>query len=116
MVVPDLDLARLRRWAERRNAELPDRAKGQVEYRLDVSDRAVTMLECRPPWDAEDGSGEWTRQPVARFRYTHSRREWSLYWIDRNLKFHRFEPAPPTPHVDELIDIVKQDPTGIFWG
>lgn len=115
-MVPDLDLARLRRWVDKRNADLPPRARGQVQYRLDVSDRAVTMLECRPAFDAEPGHDDWTRLPVARFRYTRSRAEWTLYWMDGNLKFRRYDPAPPTPHVDALIDVVTRDVNGTFWG
>jgi hypothetical protein len=44
------------------------------------------------------------------------RKEWSLYWRDRNLKFHEYDLAEPTPHLDELIEEVKLDRTGIFWG
>jgi hypothetical protein len=117
-MVPDLDLARLKKWIDRRNRGVPD---GVVEYRLDVSDRAVTVLECRPPWDDEDDDvddplPEWTPQPIARFRYTKNRHEWSLYWSDRNLKFHRYDLAAPTPHVETLIDEVEKDRTAIFWG
>lgn len=35
---------------------------------------------------------------------------------DRNLKFHEYDLAEPTPHLDELIEEVKLDRTGIFWG
>lgn len=31
---------------------------------------------------------EWTRLPICRFRYTKIRGEGSLYWSDRNLRFH----------------------------
>lgn len=54
--------------------------------------------------------------PHLPFRYTKSRQEWSLYWRDRNLKFHEYDLAAPTPHLDELIEEVTRDPTGISWG
>lgn len=82
---------------------------------MDVTDRTVTILECRPPWRPDFGP-EWTRFPVARLRYTMTRGEWSLYWRDRNLKFHEYDLAPPTPLVDELIAEIERDPTSIFWG
>ena len=44
------------------------------------------------------------------------RGEWSLYWSDRNLKFHEYDLVSPTPHVDELITEIERDPTSIFWG
>lgn len=114
-MIPDLDLARVRRWIDQRNADMPPRARDQVRYEIEVADRTITVLECRPPWRKGIGT-EWTRFPICRFRYTKARKEWSLYWRDRNLKFHEYDLVPPTPHLDELIEEVKLDRTGIFWG
>lgn len=114
-LIPDLDLVRIRRWVEALNSDLPEHAQGLIRYELDVTDRTVTVLECRPPWRPDFGP-EWTRFPVARLRYTKTRGEWSLYWRDRNLKFHHYDLAPPTPHVEDLIAEIERDPTSIFWG
>ncbi len=38
---------------------------------------------------------------------------WTLYWRDRNLKFHRYQPRDPSPCVQDLLDN-HTDP--IFWG
>jgi len=114
-VIPDLDLARIRKWIGQLNADMPSTASDQLRYELDATDRTVTVLECRPPW-REDFGPEWTRLPICRFRYTKVRREWSLYWSDRNSKFHEYDLADPTPHLDELLEHVKLDPTCIFWG
>jgi hypothetical protein len=54
--------------------------------------------------------------PVARLRYVKARREWSLYWRDRNSKFHIYDQAPPTSSIQDLLDEVEADPTNIFWG
>jgi len=78
-VIPDLDLARVRKWIDRRNADMAPEVRGQI-------------------------------------RYTKVRRQWSLYWRDSNLKFHEYDPVQPTPHLDELIEYVKNDRSGIFWG
>jgi hypothetical protein len=59
---------------------------------------------------------EWTRHPIARLRYTRSRREWTLYWRDRNLRFHQYELIHPTADVAALLEEIDQDPTSIFWG
>ena len=98
-----------------RNERLPERARGQIRYELDVDPRSVTILECRPPWKAEYGP-EWTRFPIARLRYTAARKEWSIYWRDRNLKFHLYDLFDPTPTIQAALDEVEQDPTCIFWG
>jgi len=114
-VIPDLDLARMRRWVDERNQGMPAQIRAELRYEIDTSDRAITVLECRPPW-SEDLGDEWTRSPICRFRYTKSQRQWSLYWPDRNQKFHLHKSAEPTPHLIELIQVVCEDETGIFWG
>jgi hypothetical protein len=114
-VLPETDVARARRWVERRNDRLPERARGQIRYELDVADRFVTVFECRPPWRPDFGP-DWTRFPIVRLHYTKARREWAVYWRDRNLKFHRFDPLPPSPQIETLLAAVEEDHSGIFWG
>lgn len=115
MALPDTDVARARRWVDRRNADLPERARGEVRYEVDVADRHLTIIECRPPWRPEYGP-EWSRFPIVRFRYTKSRREWATCWRDRNLGSHRYDPFPPSLSLDELLAAVEADRSGVFWG
>ncbi len=91
-------------------------ARDQLRIELDVSDRAITIQECRPPWEPERAGPDWTRLPIARFRYTKARQEWSLYWCDRHLRFHAYDRVEPTPRVEELLAEIDRDPAGIFWG
>ncbi|MFI5042764.1 MAG: DUF3024 domain-containing protein [Acidimicrobiales bacterium] len=114
-VLPEIDVVRVRRWAGARNERLPERARGQIRYELDVADRFVTLVECRPPWRPEYGP-DWTRLPIVRFHYTSARREWATFWQDRNSKFHRFQPIPPSRQIDVLLTAVDEDRSGIFWG
>ena len=111
-MIPDTDLARIRRWAAER---IPEHVKDQVWIELDISDRAVTILECRASWNPDLIGSDPTRFPIARLRYTKSRREWSLYWRDRNLNFHAYELTSPNPKVADLLDEIDLDHTGIFW-
>lgn len=113
--LPETDIARVRRWVDARNAALPERAVGLIQYEFDVDDRAVTILECRPPW--REGFGDdWSRFPIAWLRYTKVRQEWQIYWRDRNLKFHAYDLVPPSGNVEALLAEIDADPTAIFWG
>lgn len=114
-MIPELDLARLRKWIEAHNERVPPNARAEIRYELDVTASAVTPMECRPPWSPDYGP-EWTRFPICRFRYTKAKGQWALYWRDRNLKFHLFDLVPPSRHIDDLIREVDADRTGIFWG
>lgn len=51
-----------------------------------------------------------------RLRYTKATGQWSLYWRDRNLRFHVYDRIMPSPHIDELLQEIDRDPTAIFWG
>ncbi|MCC5950316.1 MAG: DUF3024 domain-containing protein [Nitriliruptoraceae bacterium] len=92
-MVPKSALDEIRRWADRR---VPKHARDQIRLEVDVTDRTVTILECRPPWRPECGP-DWTRFPIARLRYTKSRNRWSLYWRDQNLNFRPANTTSPTP-------------------
>lgn len=111
-MIPEGAVERVQQWAVDR---VPDHVRDQVRIELDVTDRAITILECRPPWHPDMGD-EWTRSAVARLRYTKSRNEWSLYWRDRNLKFHEYEFAEPRRGLGDLLEEIESDPTAIFWG
>jgi hypothetical protein len=97
------------------HADVPRTVRAQIRCEIDVADRTITVLECRPPW-RKDFCPESTRFPTCRFRYTKARKEWSLYWCDRNLKFHAYDFVAPTPRLEDLIEQVERDQTGIFWG
>ena len=57
-----------------------------------------------------------TRFPIARLRYTQATKTWTLYWRDRNLRFHRYDQLEPSPHIDDLLKEIDRDPIAIFWG
>lgn len=114
MSLPETDLARVRRWVAGQNERIGEHID-EVRVETDVDARAISILECRPPW-REDFGPEWTRQEIARMRYTKSTGVWALYWPDRNAKFHRYEGLDPTPTIDRLLAEIDADPTCIFWG
>lgn len=115
VALPELDVARVRRFVDERNNAMSYDARDQVRYELDIAAGSLTILECRPPWREGYGT-EWTQFPIARLRYVKSRNEWSLYWRDRNLKFHLYDSVAPTPTIQVLLDEITADPTCIFWG
>jgi hypothetical protein len=78
----------------------------------DVGGRSVTIVDCRPPWD---GEGDWTRQPLAQLRYDLDSTLWSLYWADRNSRWHRYDDLEPGP-IGDLLEEIAADPMCIFWG
>lgn len=111
-MLPELDVARVQLWCANR---VPERALHQVRVECEVADRHLTIVERRAPW-REDLGPEWTTLPIARLRYTTTRGTWSLYWRDRNLRFHTYDRVPPTANLGELLAEIDRDPSSIFWG
>ncbi len=105
-------MARVQRWCRGR---VPERVRDEVRVEVDVADRHLTVVECRPPWRADMGA-EWTRSPIARLRYVKTTGVWSLFWRDRNLRFHVYDLVAPTASVEELLAELDRDPTAIFLG
>jgi hypothetical protein len=80
-----------------------------------VSTRHLTIVERRAPW-REDFGPEWTSLPVARLRYCVADASWTLYWRDRNLRFHLYDLLSTSHRVDDLLSELDRDPSCIFWG
>jgi len=112
MALPEWDVARVQLWCA---VPVPEHARHQVRVDCEIAPRHVTIVERRLPWRPDFGP-EWTSFPIARLRYTAASKAWSLYWRDRNLRFHLYERLAPSPGVDELLAEIDRDPTCIFWG
>src|SRR5699024_10177705 len=102
--IPDTDIARILRWCVGR---VPAEARHQVRIEYEVDRGHVTIVERRAPW-REDGGPQWSRTPIARLRYTKASGMWSLYWPDRNGRFHTYSGAAPTERVDDLLTEIDQ--------
>jgi hypothetical protein len=45
-------VARVQRWCLGR---VPERVRDEVRFEVDVADRHLTVVECRPPWRPDMG-------------------------------------------------------------
>ncbi len=96
-------------------ARVPEHVRNEVRVELEVTDRHLTVLECRAPWHSGTDE-EWTGFPIARLRFTKRTDLRSLLWRDRHSRFHEYHQVPATPRVEELLAELDRDPTAIFWG
>ena len=92
---------------------IPEHLWSELEIRFRVDGQAVTVYERRPTFQIP---GKFTECAVARFRYNRQTRLWTLYWADRNLRWHIYERIKPARNLKVLVEEVERDPTGIFWG
>ncbi len=115
MALPEL----VQRQCERELTELADRrvpvpVRHQVRLEFRFRGNDVVLVERRPPWRGD--RAEWTSSKVARFKYQPTERRWSLFWPDRNGRWHPYEGFGEVATFREVVSEVDTDLTGIFWG
>lgn len=110
-VIAERAAAGVREWAAGRT---PPAVRDEMRIEVDETEDALTVFECRPPWDGV--GSEWTRVSVARLRFDEQRGQWSLECADSYGRFHPYDLVGPASEVQDLVDEIDADPTGIFWG
>ena len=110
MAIKNITLHKLQAFCNQRN---PPHVRDQVKLVVTSEENKFTLYEERIGF--RDPS-KWTRSDVAQFRYTSKSKEWVLHFRDRYSHWHVFEYSGPSKNIEDLIKVVDEDPTGIFWG
>jgi hypothetical protein len=92
---------------------VPPHAAHAVRVGVRFERNAVILFQEFPRFDDHS---RWIEHAVAKFVYVKSARVWRLYCLLRDLKWHLYEPFPEAPDLASLVEQVRRDPTGIFWG
>jgi hypothetical protein len=102
-----------RKLSEYCENKIPEHARSQIRLKHKVRGNSVTLFEERPDFIDKN---TWIEITVAQFRYHPSNKKWSLYYRDRNSRWHEYWDIDSDPDLDVLLQEVNEDPTGIFWG
>jgi hypothetical protein len=109
-VLPELDLARIKRFCAGR---VPSELLNKVRVEATARGANVTLFECRPRWGGSPG--DWTRVPIAQLRYEGDGK-WTLYFQNRNDRWAVYPELEPSQPVAVLIEQIDEDPAFVFWG
>lgn len=114
MGLSEFELVRLKRLFDaycdmRIPRELSD--KMRLDYR--IRDNSVTLYESRHHHEKVD---LWYSSAIARFEKEPQQQMWRLFSADRNEEWIEYHPHPQDRDIEQLLDCVTDDPTGIFWG
>jgi hypothetical protein len=108
--VPDLDRRKIKKFCEEMT---PPEFRDRMRVEAGVRGKSVTIFEGRPPWDGKDT--EWTRVPIGQLRFDPDTALWTLFWSDRNDRWHLYD-LIGRGTVGMLLAEIEHDPTCIFWG
>lgn len=94
-----------------RPEDIEIREKVDIGYSYDKN--VIILFEIRPQWDNPKKKEQFE---FAKIRYYKSRKEWNLYWMRANGKWELYEPFSMATHLSKIIEIIKEDKHGCFYG
>lgn len=92
---------------------VPDSVKDQIKMDYNIRGKYVTLIEKRKNYKNPE---EWIKQKIAQFRFNPEDNKWSLYWWRHTGKWYEYEEVQSSDDLQDLVDKVDEDPTGVFWG
>lgn len=115
MALTELEVARCRRevaaFVERRRPPPELRATVDLAYR--IAGQSVEIFEVRARFREP---GTTYESPIARATYVRTQNRWRVFWMRRDLKWHRYEPRPEVNTLSEFLGLVDRDEHACFFG
>ena len=91
----------------------PPDIRNKLDIGFRISGQSFEIYEIRPQWNNPEKKIEG---PIAKATYIKSKKIWQLFWMRADLKWHRYQPFPSSKSLEEILEVVSQDPHGCFWG
>ncbi len=113
MAIPELEQVRVTRALRSFCDKVPSEIRDRLTHDFRIAGSDVELFERRPHYRERE---RYVEHIVAKFRYTSTHRSWTLFWADRNGRWHRYENFVDRRNFLDLLQEVEKDPTGIFWG
>ena len=102
---------KLRRFLESRRPSMKDRHERDVFFRIEG--QSVFIFELIK--SALDPSG-WIESPFAKSTGVKASGKWKIYWMRKDMKWHRHPIDPEVESFEEVLNVLDADQTGCFWG
>ena len=85
----------------------------QVDIGYSYDGKIVILYEIRPIWNDPKKKEQFG---FAKIRYYKSRKKWNLFWMRASGKWEIYEPFPEPPHLEKIIETIKEDKYSCFFG
>lgn len=85
----------------------------QLDIGYSYDGKVIILFEIRPVWN---NPIEIQNIEFAKIRFYKSRRKWNLYWMRANGKWELYDPFPESTYLDKIIEVIKKDKHGCFFG
>ncbi len=115
MAISEFELKRIKKvvgtFVESRRP--PAHIRERVDLAFRISGQSFEIFEVRAQRDDPEIMIEVA---VAKGTYVKKNREWKLYWMKSDMKWHSYKPFPASKSLEDIIEIIEQDAYGCFWG
>ena len=91
----------------------PPHIRPDLDIAYRISGQSVEIFEVRPHWQNRE---EKIEHPVAKATFVRRTNRWRVFWMRRDLKWHRYEPHPEVGSLDAFLTVVDRDEYGCFFG
>jgi hypothetical protein len=89
----------------------------EMRERLDIAYRiekqSIYIFEVRPEFQNPKSKIEIE---VAKATFVRTQNHWNIFWMRSDLKWHGYEPDLFVDSLEEVIETIKSDDYGCFWG
>ena len=93
--------------------KIPKEIQDKLKLKFSFRGNSITLFESRPSYRDPE---VWLDLKVAQMRLDNKTMKYSLYCCDRNDKWIHYDFIEPTKELEDLLDEIENDSTGIFWG
>ena len=108
----DINEATVKKYVESLRPDDP-KIREQLDFGYSYDGKIFEIYEIRPVWNDPE---KIQHLPFAKIRFYKSKQEWNLYWMRANGKWELYEPFPRSTHLEKIIQIIKEDNYGCFFG
>ena len=91
----------------------PPEIRPKLDLGFRLEGQSLEIFEIRPDWQ---NPNETMESSVAKATYVKRAKEWRVYWQRADLKWHRYEPHPTAPTIEEFLQVVDEDAHCCFFG
>jgi len=91
----------------------PVHIRNELDIAYRIKNQSVELFEIRPAFQRPN---EKIEHAIAKATYVKRAKEWKLYWMRADLKWHRYEPASEAEDLEEFLSVIEDDQYGCFYG
>ncbi len=115
MAISEFEIKRIEKLVDQyiESKRPPAHIRDQVDLSFRIINQGFEIFEVRPNW--RDPSSK-TERFIAKAKYVKKRKEWNIYYMKSDMKWHSYEPFPTTNSLEEVIKVIEHDSSGCFWG